>query len=307
MTTEQGKFRITFERDKIMKRTPLLALLLAFVTIAGLTPDASAYYHAGMGRFISRDPMPYADGGNLYEYCGSGPTCAVDPSGTKCVVCSSGIRYRVDIGQLDAHVVDQGYSKAAKVWEDRYRKDSVVKTWHITIPHFTSSAPVALYSPEFLEREVDPPEKMAAGTMGLALYLFFVDFEVCNPDDCVLELYETRHQQRWDPAKKSWKELEPNAEEKPIDSPPPWGGPLRLSKRAHDLGGCTHTIIVADMPGISSRLKPSWGGRLPPEIFTISARQRIVVKDKASGDKASEVIHEFRVGFDASGRLVASP
>jgi len=40
------------------------------------------YYHAQLGRFISRDPIGY-DGGdaNLYRYVGNRPTNAVDPSG----------------------------------------------------------------------------------------------------------------------------------------------------------------------------------------------------------------------------------
>jgi len=40
------------------------------------------YYDPELGRFISRDPIDYGGGMNLYEYCGGGPTGAVDPMGT---------------------------------------------------------------------------------------------------------------------------------------------------------------------------------------------------------------------------------
>jgi len=39
------------------------------------------YYHAGLGRFVSRDPIGYVDGVNFYQYVGNSPTQFVDPSG----------------------------------------------------------------------------------------------------------------------------------------------------------------------------------------------------------------------------------
>lgn len=38
-------------------------------------------YDAGLGRFISRDPIAEAGGMNLYGYCGNNPVCATDPLG----------------------------------------------------------------------------------------------------------------------------------------------------------------------------------------------------------------------------------
>ncbi|MBL7222012.1 MAG: hypothetical protein ISS69_18030 [Phycisphaerae bacterium] len=91
-----------------MKRTRLIAILVAMTTIATVAADASAYYHPTIGRFISRDPGPgdsphpgtsapapnthfpprdptgtnqYADGMNLYEYVRSDPVNRVDPTG----------------------------------------------------------------------------------------------------------------------------------------------------------------------------------------------------------------------------------
>jgi uncharacterized protein RhaS with RHS repeats len=39
------------------------------------------WYNASMGRWLSRDPIGYAGGANLYEYCGSDPVNLTDPSG----------------------------------------------------------------------------------------------------------------------------------------------------------------------------------------------------------------------------------
>ncbi len=40
------------------------------------------YYHAELGRFLSRDPIGYKGGINLYEYCGDDPLVRTDPTGT---------------------------------------------------------------------------------------------------------------------------------------------------------------------------------------------------------------------------------
>ena len=39
------------------------------------------YYHALVGRFVSRDPMDYWGGIGLYRYCGNSPLLTVDPFG----------------------------------------------------------------------------------------------------------------------------------------------------------------------------------------------------------------------------------
>jgi RHS repeat-associated protein len=41
------------------------------------------YYHTGMGRFISADPIGLAGGLSLYAYAGANPISVVDPSGTQ--------------------------------------------------------------------------------------------------------------------------------------------------------------------------------------------------------------------------------
>ena len=47
----------------------------------GLYQVRHRYYHPTLGRWVSRDPIGYADGMSLYEYVRSGPTANVDPMG----------------------------------------------------------------------------------------------------------------------------------------------------------------------------------------------------------------------------------
>lgn len=92
-----------------MKRTHLATILASLVAVGILAADASAYYHPGMGRFLTRDPgagsakvsrrvgtagfapggqfIPkdprgrYRDGPNLYRYVGDNPVNWVDWTG----------------------------------------------------------------------------------------------------------------------------------------------------------------------------------------------------------------------------------
>ena len=58
-----------------------------FTALAGFTllsiaaSDASAMYDPALGRFISRDPIEYDDGPNMYQYVRGRPLVYVDPSG----------------------------------------------------------------------------------------------------------------------------------------------------------------------------------------------------------------------------------
>lgn len=48
---------------------------------SGLYYVRNRYYHDGMGRFLTRDPLCYVGGVNLYQYVSSDPILLVDPNG----------------------------------------------------------------------------------------------------------------------------------------------------------------------------------------------------------------------------------
>ncbi len=102
-----------------MKRTHLVAALIAVAVVAIITADARAVYHPGMGRFLQRDPGPgsampartgsagpaatgsfiprdptgsnqYADGMSLYQYVGGNPVTYLDPLGLAKFQCCIG-------------------------------------------------------------------------------------------------------------------------------------------------------------------------------------------------------------------------
>ena len=53
----------------------------AAVNPAGLVLCGQRWYAPFLGRWLSRDPIGYAGGSNLYEYCHSDPVNGIDPSG----------------------------------------------------------------------------------------------------------------------------------------------------------------------------------------------------------------------------------
>lgn len=73
-----------------MQRTTNRLFGIFFVSIVLLSITESAHarvFHAGLGRFTTRDPLGYVDGSNLYEYVRSNPVANSDPSGTDCPGC----------------------------------------------------------------------------------------------------------------------------------------------------------------------------------------------------------------------------
>ena len=66
-----------------MRPPKTLLILFALLTLAGIAPQTyGRFYLASQGRFMTRDPLGYVDGANLYEYVRSNPVYGVDPQGT---------------------------------------------------------------------------------------------------------------------------------------------------------------------------------------------------------------------------------
>jgi hypothetical protein len=64
-----------------MKRS-LLVVAVAIVVVASVcSHTAFGYYHPALGRWLSRDPVRYRGGPNLYGYVASNPVLGRDPSG----------------------------------------------------------------------------------------------------------------------------------------------------------------------------------------------------------------------------------
>lgn len=81
-------------------------------------------YHARLGRFISRDPIGYANGMGLYEYVGSRPVLGTDPLGRR----SYGDRYRPIILVTKASV--EAYIKVRKKSMQEAWRRSRIRKYH---------------------------------------------------------------------------------------------------------------------------------------------------------------------------------
>jgi hypothetical protein len=148
----------------------------------------------------------------------------------------------------------------------------------------------------------------------LAVFLFFVDFEICNPQECKLEIQETRKLDMsiggnaFQPAPARILQRVP-APPPPISPPWPIGRTVArgiiMSKRKTPIEDCTHTLIVADMPGWESILIP-----VPPMpsslVFGLSVTQRLIVTDVKTAYKF-ETSHDVTIGFTTGGGETASP
>jgi uncharacterized protein RhaS with RHS repeats len=85
----------------------MFVAVLVFLVIWVAARVAPAYYAAEVGRFITRDPIEYGGGINLYEYVGARPVHFVDPNGLRLEVVGAdqggmatdlgGVRGRTDV------------------------------------------------------------------------------------------------------------------------------------------------------------------------------------------------------------------
>lgn len=64
-----------------MKRTQILRVLLTIVIVSVVTPEVSAHYRPGLGRWVERDPAGYVDSQHLYQYAEGNPATFLDSHG----------------------------------------------------------------------------------------------------------------------------------------------------------------------------------------------------------------------------------
>ncbi|MBN2841461.1 MAG: RHS repeat-associated core domain-containing protein [Sedimentisphaerales bacterium] len=74
-------FGVTTVTQNANTGNPLRFTARYFNTETGLYDYRARIYSPTMGRFLQPDPTGYADGTNLYAYCGNNPLAYTDPLG----------------------------------------------------------------------------------------------------------------------------------------------------------------------------------------------------------------------------------
>lgn len=123
-------------------------ILLAVLALGLFAADAAAYYSPHLGRWITRDPAGYVDGGNLYEYGRSDPAMHRDPMGLG----SIGDAVRAHCRSRCKHISDLRFQKCIlqckstlsrqerfDLWYEQELND---KDWLAKIPECPSEIPV---------------------------------------------------------------------------------------------------------------------------------------------------------------------
>jgi RHS repeat-associated protein len=67
--------------ENVAKKVPNEGNTVGRASMVGLTYIQNRYYDSHAGRFMSLDPIRFAAGLNLSEYCGGNPVGFVDPLG----------------------------------------------------------------------------------------------------------------------------------------------------------------------------------------------------------------------------------
>jgi len=85
------------------------------------------YYHAGLGRFVSRDVLGYFDGPNMYQYSVGNPLQGVDPSGLRVLV-------------LDVHAeAEEGESLERREWVCPVTRRFITRLERMPDAHFDAA------------------------------------------------------------------------------------------------------------------------------------------------------------------------
>jgi hypothetical protein len=140
------------------------------------------------------------------------------------------------------------------------------------------------------------------GDFKVAYFLFFVSTDVCNPEDCRVEVWEKYRAEDLD-AQGNWQVNRKNTVNafQRIAAMPPWSTRALMAKRNSPVGQYTHTLLLADMPTVVSRFV------FPKAISRQSIKQEFRVFDKASGAKVATLTNDINIGFTPAGNLWASP
>jgi hypothetical protein len=246
-------------------------------------------YDSTFGRFLQRDPVGYAGGLNSYEYTGGNPTGNLDPLGT-CTVCSSGVRYRVAIGSLDAHTMGTPYANRAAYLADRIED----KDYNLPAPKFKSAGPLTIPNEAFTKGNIQYP----AGTFVGGYFLFFVDWDICQKDSpCELRWSEESTTREAQGEKMRgimhstipFKRLQDN------------GHTWETAKLKPPVGGCDEVLVYASAPGAVAGTQNI--GTAIAAGFYKSSKQTLQILDQKTQKVVDTVTVRVSVEVNAKGVL----
>lgn len=250
---------------------------------------------------MSRDPIGEEGGRNLYEFVQNGSPNSIDAKGLECTSTSGGIRYRVSIALLDANQQGTPYATGASTWINNWNNDAWVQLWNINIPTLTSSGAYDYKNPAF---QIPNGPSVPSDFAGLAVFLFYIDFDVCGAD-CKVEVWEDRQEERWDGSQWNTVPVPNGGGMHIVATGPPWVANLACDRKTTAISGSTHTIVVTDMPGANSFLKAGMG--IDKLFRRIYATQEVKVIDSETGSEVNSISHDFKIGYDENGVVYASP
>ncbi len=229
-------------------------------------------------------------GRNLHRYCGDSPVVFLDASGL-CKVCSSGIRYRVSIADLDAFMVGTPYQDLADRGIGSLTGGGQYLPRHMVAPRRTETGPFRFWNPRFTAQGTNFAEK----TWVAGHFLLFVDWEICDTNGpCGLRVKETVTNQREGGT--------------PIVNERQWNVPTAWVKkpRTNPVGGCGTTLIYLDIPGWFAQLRPVQG--TPAAWAKITVDQTLEVYNVASPEDPVSTQHfHVEITIDRAGNVSATP
>jgi RHS repeat-associated protein len=270
----------------------------------GLVHNRARTLNPHLGRFNQRDPMDseqprggYHDGMNLYQYASASPVDTSDPTGLKCLVGGQLTQYRIPIAAADAYYVGTPHADAARWLEgDRERNaNGLIPGGKVfAFPRLKKTGP------GIVESKANNRYKRRA--FKVAYFLFFVSVDVCNPEDCRVEVWEKYRAESLG-RKGRWQVEQRHTVRafRKVTSMPPWNKRALMAKRRSPVSGHTHKLLLADMPTVVSRFI------FPRVVSRQSIEQEFRIFDKPSGARVATLTNSIKIGFTSKGALWDSP